>query len=163
MSVGQPPNPSTAGGSEATSVSASPRNIDTAQRLWEKFLAGLERGEPGAWFEDEPVAADFEWVLPTPLDGRRVWGGRAGFVEFIRTWTEQFTGWMIRVERWVDGGDRVVALTRQSARGAHSEVPVDLALGQVHEYQAGELVRIRVYLSHGEALEAAGLGAKADT
>ena len=94
----------------------------------------------------------------TPLDGRYVWRGREGFVEFLRTWTEQFDDWSIRVERWIDAGeDRVVALTRQTATGKGSGVPVELNLGQVWEFEAGRVARARLYLDHKDALEAAGL------
>jgi ketosteroid isomerase-like protein len=90
--------------------------------------------------------------------GRSVWRGREGFVEFIRTWTEQFENWPIRVERLIDaGGDRVVALTYQSATGKESAAPVELNLGQVWEIEGGRLARVTNYLSHAEALEAAGL------
>jgi hypothetical protein len=67
---------------------------------------------------------------------------REGFVEFIRTWTEQFENWSIRVESWIDAGEnRVVALTHQSATGRGSGVPVELNLGQVWEWEAGRLAR----------------------
>jgi ketosteroid isomerase-like protein len=136
----------------------SQENVEIARRLWEEFQAGLERGDPGAWFDPEAVAEDYEWTVPTPLDGRSVWRGREGFVEFIRTWTEQFEDWSIRVERWIDAGEgRVVALTRQTATGKGSGVPVELNLGQVWEFDAGRLARMRAYLTHAEALEAAGL------
>jgi ketosteroid isomerase-like protein len=136
----------------------SEENVEIAQRLWEEFQAGLERGDPGAWFDPEAVADDFEWIVSTPLDGRSVWRGREGFVEFMRTWTEQFDDWSIRVERWIDAGeDRVVALTHQTATGKGSGVPVELNLGQVWEFEAGRVARTRAYLDHKEALEAAGL------
>ena len=136
----------------------SEENVEIVRRLWEEFQAGLERGDPGAWLDPEAVADDFEWSVSTPLDGRSVWLGREGFVEFVRTWTEQFDDWSIWVERWIDaGGDRVVALTRQTATGKGSRVPVELKLGQVWEFEAGRLARARVYLDHKEALEAAGL------
>jgi ketosteroid isomerase-like protein len=116
----------------------SQENVEIARRLFEEFQAGLERGDPGAWFDPKAVADDFEWIVPTPLDGRSVWRGREGFVEFIRTWTEQFDDWSIRVERWIDAGeDRLVALTRQTATGKGSGVPVELNLGQVWEFEAG--------------------------
>ena len=121
----------------------SQENVEIAQRLFEEFQAGLVRGDPGAWFDPEAVAADFEWIVPTPLDGRSVWRGREGFVEFMRTWTEQFADWSMRVERWIDAGeDRVVALTRQSATGKGSGVPVELNLGQVWEFEAGRVARV---------------------
>jgi ketosteroid isomerase-like protein len=132
------------------------------RRLFEEFQAGLARGDPGAWFGSEAVAADFEWIVPTPLDGRSIWRGRPGFVDFIRTWTEQFEGWSIWVERWIDtGGDRVVALTRQSATGKGSGVPVELTLGLVWEFEARRLARMRAFLTHREALEAVGVSPQA--
>ncbi len=136
----------------------SEENVEIAQRLFEEFQAGLVRGDPGAWFDPEAVADDFEWIVPTPLDGRSVWRGREGFVKFMRTWTEQFEDWSMRVERWIDAGeDRVVALTCQSATGKGSGVPVELNLGQVWEFEAGRVARVRAYFTHAETLEAVGL------
>jgi hypothetical protein len=78
----------------------------------------------------------------------------------MRTWTEQFDGWSIQVERWIDAGQgRVVALTRQSATGRGSGVPVELTLGQIWEFAVGRVARVRNYLTHAEALDAAGLRA----
>jgi ketosteroid isomerase-like protein len=92
------------------------------------------------------------------LDGRSVWRGREGFVEFIGTWTAEFDDWSIRVERLIDAGeDRVVSLTVQTATGKESGVPVDMHIGQVVEVEDGRQVRITNYLTHAEALEAAGL------
>ena len=136
----------------------SQENVEIAQRLFGEFQAGLECDEPGSWFESGLVADDYEWIVPTPLDGRTVWRGREGFVQFIRTWTHEFDDWRIEVERWIDAGqDRVVALTRQTATGKGSGVPVELNLGQVWEFEGGRVARVRAHLSHAEALEAAGL------
>ncbi len=135
----------------------SQENVEFVRRAFEDFQAAMERGDPGAWMDAGTVADDFEWIVPTPLDGRSIWRGREGFVEFIRTWLEQFEGWSIRVERWIDAGEeRVVALTRQSATGKASGVPVELNLGQVYELEDGRIARVTHYFSHAEALEAAG-------
>jgi ketosteroid isomerase-like protein len=118
----------------------------------------MERGDPGGGLDPEAFAEDFEWIVPTPLDGRSVWHGREGFIEFTRLWTEQFEHWSIWIERVIDAGeDRVVVLTRQSATGKGSGVPVELSLGQVWELEAGRVVQLRNYFGHAEALEAAGL------
>jgi ketosteroid isomerase-like protein len=136
----------------------SQENVEIVRRVFEEFQAGMERGDPGAFFDSESVADDFEWLTDAPLDGRSVWRGREGFVEFMRTWTEEFEDWSIQVERWIDvGDDRVIALTHQSATGKGSGVPVELNLGQVYELEAGRIVRVRNYLGHAQALEAAGL------
>ena len=98
--------------------------------------------------------------MPEPLDGRSVWRGRDGFLDFIRTWTEQFDDWSIRVERLIDADEnRVVALTHQTATGKESGVPVELNVGQVWELEADRWTRVTNYLSQAEALEAAGLRA----
>jgi ketosteroid isomerase-like protein len=136
----------------------SEENVVLVQRLFEGFQAAMERGDPGAGLDPAAFAEDFEWIVPTPLDGRSVWYGREGFIEFTRLWTEQFEHWSIWIERVIDAGeDRVVVLTRQSATGKGSGVPVELSLGQVYELEAGRIARVRNFFGHAEALKAAGL------
>jgi ketosteroid isomerase-like protein len=136
----------------------SEENVEFVRRAFEGFQAGMERGDPGAGLAPEDFADEFEWIVPEPLEGRSVWPGREGFVEFIRTWTEQFEDWSMRVERLIDAAaDRVVVLTHQSGTGKGSGVPVELNVGQVCELKDRRLVRVTNYLSYGEALEAAGL------
>jgi ketosteroid isomerase-like protein len=86
--------------------------------------------------------------------------GREGFVEFMRTWTEDFEDWSIRLERLIDAGnDRVVALLHQAATGKGSGVPVELHFALLYELEAGRVVRMRNYVDLAQALEAAGLEA----
>ena len=136
----------------------SEENVEVVRRQIEGFQAGMERGDPGAVFDAGTVAADSEWIVREGMDGRTVWVGREEFVEFMRTWTEEFEGWSIQVEQLIDAGDdRVVALTRQSGTGKGSGVPVELDLGLIYELKDGRVIRITNYLTHAEALEAAGL------
>ena len=118
----------------------------------------MERGDPGAFYDPGTVAVDAEWIVHEGFEGRTVWAGREAFVEFMRTWTEQFEDWSLQVERLIDASDdRVVALTHQSGTGKASGVPVELNLGLVNELRDGRIIRITNYLTHAEALEAAGL------
>ena len=137
----------------------SRKNVEVVRRLVEEFQAGMKRGDPGAAFDTGAIADDYEHILEVnELEGRSVWHGREGFVEFMRTWTEELDDWSVRVERLIDAGeDRVVALTGVSATGKGSGVSVELNLGQVYELEAGRVARVRNYPSHAEALEAAGL------
>ena len=140
----------------------SQENVEIVRRSWEEFQAGMERGDPAAIFDLGLAAEDFEWIVPEPLPDRLVWRGREEFVEFICTWTAEFDNWSIRLERLIDAGeDRVVSLTVQTATGKGSGVPVDLNVGQVVELEDGRQVRVTNYLSHAEALEAAGLSEQA--
>jgi ketosteroid isomerase-like protein len=135
----------------------SQENVETVRRIFEGFQAAIDRGDPGAWIADT-VPDDYEWIVPGEFAGRSVWRGREEFGEFVRTWTEDFEGWSIRVERLIDAGDdRVVALALQSAIGKNSGVPVEMNLGQIYELKDARMVRVRNYFSHAEALEAAGL------
>jgi ketosteroid isomerase-like protein len=135
----------------------SQENVEVVRRIFEGFQEAIERGDPAAWIADT-VPDDYEWIVPGEFAGRSVWRGREGFAEFVQTWTEDFEGWSIRAERLIDaGGDRVVALTLQSATGRHSGVPVEMNLGQIYELKGGRMIRVRNYFSHAEALEAAGL------
>jgi ketosteroid isomerase-like protein len=134
----------------------SEENVEIVRRQIEGFQAGMERGDPGAVFDAGTVAADAEWIVREGMDGRTVWTGREEFVQFIRTWTEEFESWSIQVERLIDAGeDRVVALTHQSGTGKGSGVPVELDLGLIYELKDGRVIRITNYLTHAEALEAA--------
>src|SRR6478735_1373996 len=105
----------------------SQANVEIVRRVFEEFLASMERGDPGGFFDSEAIADDYEWILVAPFEGGPVWRGREGFVEWLLTWTGEFEDWSIQVEQWIDAGDDlVVALTRQSATGRHSGVPVEL-------------------------------------
>ena len=137
----------------------SEENAEVVRAIYEAWWAGLERDDPGAVFDSETVGDDFEFILEGfEFEGRSVWRGREEYVEWFRTWTGEFEDWSLQVERLIDvGHDRVVALTHQSGTGKASAVPVEVDLGAVFELQDGRVVRMTTYLTHAEALEAAGL------
>jgi ketosteroid isomerase-like protein len=137
----------------------SEENVEVVRRVFEAFNAGFERGDPGAVFDLETVADDLEWMPFPGLPGMpQSYHGREGFVEFMRTWTEDFEGWSIEYERLIDApDDRVVALIHQSATGKESGAPVELHFGQVSELEDGRVIRIRNFPDLAQALEAAGL------
>src|SRR5262245_9026630 len=132
----------------------SEENVELVRQRLEAFQAGIERGDPVAFLGPEIFPDDYEWIVPHPgIEGREVWRGREGFVEFFRVWTEEFEGWWLGVERVVDAGDdRVVSLTHQTATGRASGVPVELNVGQVYELRAGQIARVTNYFTHAEAL-----------
>ena len=106
----------------------SQENVEIVRRVYEAWWAGLDRGDPGAAFDTEPIADDFEFTLEGfEFEGRSVWRGCDEYVEWFRTWTGEFEDWSLQLERLIDAGhDRVVALTHQSGTGKGSGVPVEL-------------------------------------
>ena len=131
--------------------------MEIVREAIEAFRSGMERGDPGAGFDLESSSEDFE-AITLPFEGRTVWRGREGWVEFIRVWTEEFDDWSMHIERQIDlGDDRVLSLMYQSGIGKQSGVPVEVHWGQIHELKDGRVIRVRIYPTQAEALEAAGL------
>jgi ketosteroid isomerase-like protein len=115
-----------------------------------------------AWDGDgsarEFIAEDVEYVNPSYAvePGTRV--GRKSF-SVVRDTYEDFK---IRVERIIDaGGDDVVVLARYTASGTVSRVPLEGEHGYVWTLRDGQAVRFQWFMSHAEALEAAGLSESA--
>ena len=136
----------------------SEENVEIVRRGFEEFRAGLARGDPGAMFDSGLLAPDLEWITAPNTPGlEAVYRGREGFVEFMRTWTEDFE-WSIDLERVIDAGnDRVVAVFQQQATGRASGARVELQMALLYELDKGRVVRMRNFLDPDEALEAAGL------
>jgi ketosteroid isomerase-like protein len=136
----------------------SEEDVEIVRRAHAEFLTGLSRGDPAAAFGSGIVAPEFEWVLPAEAPGlQQVYRGREGWVEFMRTWTEDFD-WSIELEEAIDAGDgRVVVRTRQRAIGKGSGVPVELVMGGLWTVEGGRVTRAENFFDPGDALEAAGL------
>jgi ketosteroid isomerase-like protein len=95
----------------------SEENVEIVRRVVEAFQKGLEHDDPAAAFDSAPLAADVEWITPPGL-GLPTYRGREGFLEFMRTWTEDFEGFSIELERLIDtDDDRVIGLFHQRATG----------------------------------------------
>ena len=138
----------------------SQSNVELARRAFEVFLEGLRTGNPAAPFDQGLNAQDAEWVMPPNSPGfRDVYRGREGFLEFMRTWTEDFD-WEIELERVVAADDdRVVAVFRQHATGKSSGVPVNLRMALLYEFREGLISRMTNYLDPADAFRNAGISA----
>jgi ketosteroid isomerase-like protein len=136
----------------------SQENVEIVRRAFDEFQEGLARGDPAAPFDSGLNAPEAEWILPPNSPGfRQVYRGREGFLEFMRTWTEDFH-WSIELERVIDAGDdSVVAVFHQRATGKASGVPVELHMALIYELQDGRVIRMRNFLDPAEALEPVGL------
>jgi ketosteroid isomerase-like protein len=136
----------------------SENDVEVVRRAHAEFEAGLARGNPAAAFDSGIASAEFEWILPAEAPGlRAVYRGREGFLEFMRTWTEDFD-WSIELEQAVDAGDgRVVVRTHQRARGKGSGVPVELQMGGLWTVESGQVTRAENFFNPADAFEAAGL------
>ena len=130
-------------------------NVETVQRLIE------------AWNSDDLDAflaqldAEVEWrpAIEPGLEGREtVYRGHAGAQE---VWRENRGGaWerlINRPEELRDLGDSVLALGHIDLTARTTGIEFTQEVGEVFDLRAGKIVRIRDFLTHAEALEAAGL------
>ncbi len=99
-----------------------------------------------------------KWILPGDAPGMRsVYQGRDEWLEFIKTWTEDFE-WTIEIEHIQDVGDgRVLVNTHQRAAGKASGVPVELHMGAIWTVEDGRVVEQRNFFEPADAFAAAGL------
>jgi ketosteroid isomerase-like protein len=130
----------------------SQENVKRLRRGFEHFMATGE-------FLAENVHADFVWDMSTfrGWPDRQTYQGIEGAMEFLAEWAEAWDDWEVEVEDYVDAGERVVVLLRQRGRSKATGVPVEMHFGQVWTMQDGQGVRMHMYASPEEALEAAGL------
>jgi ketosteroid isomerase-like protein len=145
----------------------SEENVEIVRRVTEIAEKSIPPwGEPGAGFDQcvaqGLISSNLEWrggtrggVGAAGLDDV---AGREGFVQFIRTWIDEFDDFEVTYERIIDApDDRVLVLTHMSGTGKESRAPVDLRSAQLYELEAGRVVRVNLFLDPDAAFKAAGL------
>ena len=138
-----------------TLPAVSRENIETVRRLIEAWNADDLDG-----FLAE-LDADVEWhpAIQPGLEGRAsVYRGPDGAREIWRhdrgeAW-ERLTN---RPEELRDLGESVLALGHLELTARSTGIEFSQEVGEVFDLRAGKIVRIRDFLTHAEALEAAGL------
>jgi ketosteroid isomerase-like protein len=129
----------------------SQENVDNLRRAFKHFIA---TGEFSGQF-----APDFVWDMSTfhNWPERQTYEGIEGARQFMADWLEAWDDWELELEELRDAGESVVAILRQRGRSKATGLSVDMHFGQVWQVRDGENVRMRMYASPDEALEAAGL------
>jgi ketosteroid isomerase-like protein len=87
-----------------------------------------------------------------------VYRGRDEVVRNFREFTASFEYYRFEIEDLRDaGGDKVIAVLREQARGKASGLEVDRQSGWVATFRDGKVLSFEIYLDPAHALEAAGL------
>ena len=131
----------------------SQENVEIVRRLFERWATGDLRAD---CFDP-----DIEYLrtgAKTPdMEGR--WLGLDEVSTAMRHYIRAFSDLRIEAERIIDlSEDRVLVLSRHTARGKQSGVPIDHEIGDLFTLRDGKIVRYDSYWDRAEALEAAGLG-----
>jgi ketosteroid isomerase-like protein len=93
----------------------------------------------------------------TRIGQSEVYFGLEGVQEFLRDMLASFGVVNTEVEEWIDAGERVIAMVHSYRRGKRSGVPVDILQAHLWTVRDGLLLRLQIFATRAEALEAAGL------
>jgi ketosteroid isomerase-like protein len=128
----------------------SQENVEVVRSAYEAFARGdfetaLELFHP-----------DIEWHDPD-RPGGGTYHGHEGLIRNLEEWLEGWEEFRLEPEEFLEAGDQVVVLVRQSGRGKGSGVEIEAPLAQTYRVHEGKVVWARTYASREEALKAAGM------
>jgi len=101
--------------------------------------------------------AELEWIAPPEWLEERLYKGHDGIRRLATFWDENFDEYRLDVEEAIDCGDHVVTLVTQRGRIKRSGDPIEQRVGFDWEVRHGKGVRVHVYFSWKDALEAVRL------
>ena len=120
-------------------------------------IAAFNRGDPDAWFEYWADDIDYR-AAEGALDDPGPMHGRDAVVAYAQEWLDMFDEFNVEPVEVIDaGGDKIIAVLRNSGRANSSGVKIDLTYAVVYTIRDGKVARGREYMTRADALEAAGL------
>ena len=134
----------------------SQENLDILRALFEA-VARRDTATVLALYDPE-----VEWDNTRgPLQGlieRKVYRGYDGIRHWWREYRDPWERVWDEVEELIDAGDQVISVQTSHARGRASGVAVDLPhFALVWTFRQGQIVRVALFTSRADAIEAAGL------
>ena len=126
----------------------SQENVEVIRRGFEHWLTTGDFRAP----------ADLVWdVSNLGWPDQQVYLGAEGAMQFNAEWADAWDDWEIEVEEYIDAGERVVVILNQRGRAKATGIPVDMRFAQVWTLRDAQGVRMQMFASVEEALEAVGL------
>ncbi len=136
----------------------SRENVEVVRAIYDRVLAKGRLTEAVSdvipeLFDPEIEVQQMEGFMGTAGTFHGYEGLRRSTLELLRV----FDDFHIVPERHFEAGDSVVTFARGRGRGRSSGVEVDTLVGHLWQLRAGRVVRLVVYPTPNEALEAVGL------
>ncbi len=129
----------------------SKENVEIVRRAIEAFSAG----------DADAFAAlttpELEWTAGLGAVEGEVFRGHEGVETYFGRLSSAWDEFRLLPDELHDLGDVVLVLGRLVGRGRGGGVPVDSPVGAVWDLRGGKIWRLRAYLDHDKAREAAGL------
>ena len=130
----------------------SEENVKALERVYEEWSRGNLRPTTDVF------GPDTEWGWSDEFPGiHGVHREPESRSERMLEWLRQWEDFHIQAEEYIPVGEVVVVLCRITGRGKASGVVVDHPGGHVWTMRKGKAVRLEIFSSRSQALEAAGL------
>jgi ketosteroid isomerase-like protein len=122
----------------------------------QEFSRLFEKGDRDAWrdYFDPDVVWD---TSADTMPSAGIYRGHEGVERFFREWLGTWSDYAFEPREYIDAGDSVLIVFRQSGIGRGSGVRTEREFFAVYDLRDSKVVRYRQYESREEALEAAGL------
>jgi ketosteroid isomerase-like protein len=131
----------------------SQENVEVVRRGLEAF----NRGDIEAWLALTHPEVE---VLDDPrVPGGQTLRGHAEIKRYFESLGRYWESIHFAPERIVDRGDEVLVLARMTTRTRRGGPEIERPLDQMVRFREGRAIRVQVFSSRDEALEAAGLSA----
>jgi ketosteroid isomerase-like protein len=130
----------------------SQANVEVIRAMYEHWARG---DFPVSFFDSEVEHSRIGADTPD-MEGK--WRGAGDVSRAMVEYLHPFSDLRIEAESIIDlDDDRVLVLSRHTARGKLSGAPIDHELGDLFTLRAGKVVRYDSYWDRAEAMKAVGL------
>ena len=130
----------------------SQENVEIVKAFTRLFEAG-DRDEWRDHFDPDVI-----WdTSASRMPSAGIYHGHRGMEHFFREWLATWSDYEMETREFIDAGDSVVIVFRQSGMGRSSGVRAEVEFFGVYDISDSKVIRYRQYESREEALEAVGL------
>jgi ketosteroid isomerase-like protein len=129
----------------------SQENVELVRRIYASWAPGSSPSESNL------LHPDIEWVNPSNALEPGTRTGIEAFTSITEGLDATIRDLRMDVERFIDAGDRVVAIATMRGHGSASGVEVERRHGSVWTIRDRKAVRFQWFYEPDEALEAVGL------
>ena len=139
----------------------SQRDVENARRGYAAINDAYRSGDVNDFLPIAEEMWDPDIVLTLPggvLGGGETWRGYDGMLRFIGHQMEAFREMWIEPEEFIDAGDKLVVPVRFGGQARHTGIELEFTFVHVWTMSDGKAIRMEVFETKREALEAVGRG-----